>query len=112
MKVIDLLQRIANKEEVPKKIKVLFNVFVYDEDNYCYKNVDETLDSLLKHLAFYKGIVLNEEVIIIEDTHKEDKKIEKIGKDKIYNNSVVGNVFILQTKIDEIIDKINGDSNE
>ena len=108
MKVIDLLQRIANKEVVPKKIKVLFNVFVYDEDNYCYKNVDETLDSLLKHLAFYKGIVLNEEVEIIEDTPKEDKKIEKI---KI-SSRFTRNQKVIIHKINEIIDRLNGDSND
>lgn len=76
MKVIDLLNKAANKEEVPKKIKVLFNIFEYDEDNYNYKNVDKTQENLLRHLGHYKGIALNDEVEIIEDTPKEDKKLD------------------------------------
>lgn len=103
MKVIDLLQRIANKEEVPKKIKVLFNVFEYDEDNYKYRNVDETLDNLFEHLDFYKGIVLNDEIEIIEDTPKEDKKIEKL------NEHIFVNAHSIVLKINEIIDRLNGE---
>lgn len=113
MKIIDLLNKIANKEEVPKKIKVLFNVFVYDEDNYNYKNIDETLDNLFRHLGHYKGIALNNEIEIIEDTPKEDKKIAKIGKlNQVSNNKQHLNNYILRNKINEIIDKINGEDNE
>ena len=36
MKVIDLLNKIANGEEVPKKIEYRNIKFVYDEDNRIY----------------------------------------------------------------------------
>lgn len=118
MKVIDLLNKISNKEEVPKKIKVLFNVFEYDEDNYNYKNVDETLDNLFRHLGCYKGIVLNTEIEIIEDKPKEDKKIEKICLNTDYhmerkkygaltNEEIVLDIQTLKKYIKEIMDNIN-----
>ena len=108
MKVIDLLNKIANKEEVPKKIKVLFNVFVYDEDNYKYRNIDEEKDDLFEHLEFYKGIALNDEINIIEDTSKEDK-ITKIGKLNQVSDKQHLNNYILRNKINEIIDRLNGE---
>lgn len=97
MKVIDLLNDMAkgkNNED---------NKYQFSYTDYC--TIREFFDRYIVDEA-------NLNLEIIEDTPKEDKKIEKIGKDTIYNNSVVGNVFILQTKIDEIIDKINGDSDE
>ena len=110
MKVIDLLNKTANKEEVPKKIKVLFNVFEYDEDNYNYKNVDKTRDNLLRHLGSYKGIALNDDVEIIEDVPKEDKKIEKLNEHYYHDEPAL--IDDMAHKINEIIDKVNGDSNE
>lgn len=71
MKVIDLLNKIANGEEVPKEIK-------YDTMNYVFRHYDykevhgELIDeqsSWLEKIDFYK---LNDEVEIIE----EPKKIE------------------------------------
>ena len=76
MKVIDLLNKIANGEEVPKIIK-------YDETIYLFRNYDYKEYSIEKGICdeqtswiedkfdFYK---INDEVEIIE----EDKKIEKI----------------------------------
>ncbi len=125
MRIIDLLNKIANKEEVPKKIKVLSNVFEYDEYNYIYINVDETHASLLRYLGFYKGTTLNEEIEIIEDTPKEDKKIEKFKVVKDNTNNLVKLVIdketkltisiveaIILDKVNEIIDRLNGDSND
>ena len=117
MKVIDLFNKIANKEEVPKKIKVLFNVFEYDEDNYNYKNVDKTQDNLFRHLGHYKGTALNEKVEIIEDTPKEDKKLPKkiqscgdnlyseyIGQWLVHKENYSEYDELLMNKINEIID--------
>ena len=77
IKVIDLLIKIANGEEVPKVIK-------YDETRYLfrsydYKEIDINGDyiyensSFIEQIDFYK---LNNEVEIIE----EPKKIEKWGQ--------------------------------
>ena len=72
MKVIDLLNKIANGEEVPKKIKYDGNLYFYckpcniyeidGNDDLCGKDLYNMLDNL------------NDEVEIIE----EEKEIEKI----------------------------------
>ena len=126
MKVIDLLNKIANGEEVPEKIKILYNEFYYDKDNLKYRNVEENRENLFEHIDFFKGLVLNDEVEIIEDTPK-DKKIEKL--DIVIQDERTGNAYILNeygtkcyltkhskiiaNKLNEIIDKINeGEENE
>lgn len=66
MKIIDLLNKIANGEEVPKKIKVYNDIYKYESFNSLYWN------SKNKHLLeVYNGIILNYEVEVIEDTPKE-----------------------------------------
>lgn len=77
MKVINLLNKKANRN-IPKRVI----------------NLD--------HIATE---CLNEEIEIIEDTPKEDKKIEKLIP---YTDGLIAT----QNKINEIIDKINGEDNE
>ena len=81
MKVIDLLNKIANGEELPKKIKVYSEWYKEDviyflsntnfswQDYYMLEN-DNTDPTLFEN----NSIGLNDEVEIIE----EDKKIEKL----------------------------------
>jgi len=93
MKVIDLLNRIANGEDFKEKhfkyidrIDQEIDICMISEENIIYK-LDE------------KSIKLNDEVEIIE----EDKKIEKLftgGYDTISDTT-------LANKINEIIDEIN-----
>ena len=114
MKVIDLLVKIANGKEVPKKIKYKNEVreYVYDDRDYVNSNSSE-------FYLFYnimkegKGSdfanALNDEVEIIEDTPKENKKIEKFYF-SVYQDQKLGGrevVEPLETKINEIINKIN-----
>lgn len=73
IKVIDLYNKIANGEEVPKKIKVYNEIYVYDTFNKAYWNSNNN-----NLLSVYNGNIFNYEVKIIEDTSKEDKKIEKL----------------------------------
>ena len=100
MKVIELLTKIANGEEVPKEIK-------YDTMNYVFRHYDykevhgELIDeqsSWLEKIDFYK---LNDEVEIIE----EDKKIEKFKFGKIEDSEH----YEIKRKINEIIDYIMED---
>ena len=73
MKVIDLLNKIANGEEVPKKIKYDNAIYEYNEQ-YDYKNelqinyysVDEGIDFFNKVFCYS----LNDEVEIIEEEKK------------------------------------------
>lgn len=71
MKIIDLLVKIANNEEVPKKIRIFNCEWKYSKtinDYFC-----EEIDSCL--VAFIGTNDLNSKVEILED---KPKKIEKI----------------------------------
>lgn len=95
MTVIQLLNKIANGEEIPLKIKV--NGYEYRQSNgqfWC----DETEMYLIDNCTSIYN--LNDEIEVIE----EDKKIEKLNLDYILDNDIskyFGN------KINEIIDVIN-----
>ena len=98
MKVIDLLNKLYNNEEVPKRIKigVCYLTLNKNKDNYIYDNSDEYYGDELIH--WYD---LGMKVEIIE----EDKKIEKLyGEPRhIYTE----NELYIVGKINEIIDKLN-----
>ena len=96
MKVIDLLNKIANGEEVPKKIK--FNGFVWTYDIY-NKRYYEGENLLFDVLGHYKGIILNDEVEIIEEEKKIPEKIN-ISNFPKHNNSLKKTAI----KLNEIID--------
>ena len=120
MKVIDLLNKIANKEEVPEKIKYKGNIYKLEHSVshlYNYIDIDNNGDYLEDD--WYLTNILNDEIEIVEDTPKEDKKIDKL--DLQYKDITKGIKFEeqilmycdnLQYKINEIIDKLNGDDNE
>jgi len=108
MKVIDLLNKIANNEELPKKIKwnnkiyiskrnaiENFVDYISDDDDYCFE-----------HYIGYSS--LNEEVEILE----ENKKIEKLDF-TINRNDVREDVYryIMENrfKINEIIDYLKSE---
>ena len=102
MKVIDLLNKIANGEEIPKKIEyceVSYSIMEHKIDYYNDYYEDYFIGDILRLDR------LNDEVKILE----EEKKIpEKLNYEKEYMTS--SNGFLLQycidfaTKIDEIID--------
>lgn len=98
MKIIDLLNKIANGEEVPKKIKWQGQIYEYSRnDRFYYQN------SWSMYRDFYtEGNCLNDEVEIIE----EPKTIEHCLKsDRFLRNE--DEIEYLRTKIDELIDEIN-----
>ncbi|HHX69677.1 MAG TPA: hypothetical protein GX708_16725 [Gallicola sp.] len=113
MKVIDLLNKIAKGEEVPKKIK-------YDTKNYYFRNYDykeydivenciDEQTSFIDCIDFYK---LNDEIEIIENIEKGGRMIEKIRQfceypysDKYECWSIKEDILV--NKINEIIDVVN-----
>ena len=105
MKVIDLLNKIANGEEVPGKIQVYSDIFVFENSNNIYEH-EETRTNLL---SIYNGNILNYKVEIIE----EDKKIEKLDTSKYFyvgpytENQPKRYDIDVFNKINEIIDYIN-----
>lgn len=95
MKIIDLLVKIANEEEIPRK-------FIFDGDEFylqsktCYR-CDEP-NQIFEECLILED--LNKEVEIIE----EDKKIDKLlghYEGEAFNSKI-------QDKINEIIEVING----
>jgi hypothetical protein len=116
MKVIDLLVKIANEDEIPEKIKYENYIYWYDKNWKDYKNAQVEFRSYLINSRYHNTDFLNDEVEIIEDTPKEDKKIEYFDDYKInarcFDELVKSiNLYIeLNTnKLNEIIDKINGE---
>lgn len=95
MKIIDLLNNIANGKKVPTKIKFRNNIFRYSGCNYYCDEMKTTLFNI------YSLSILNEKVEIIE----ENNKIEKFTEYELKHSMV--NEYILGIKINELIDKIN-----
>lgn len=106
MKIIDLLNKIANGEEVPNKIHIkkfqcdfIFNGYTYLSDEKTQRNI---------YWCSYSE-VLNYEVEILE----EPKKIEKWNKFaledivKCTEEDLKGYIRVLAETQNEIIDEIN-----
>lgn len=85
MKVIDLLNKIAKGEEVPKKIKcdgVIYNYEFQNTITGAYEYRSQNYNCLMNNMAghLYLTDILNHEVEVIE----EDKDIEELTDDDIY----------------------------
>ena len=128
MKIIELLNKIANGEEVPKKIKYKDDIYIH-VDNHCY--VCEETYEILSNNIYAEHNSLNDEIEIIEEKemcHKcgkypaeynqtycefclgiseEDKKIEplKLNNSDVWTGRT--NEDLIADKINEIIDKLN-----
>lgn len=88
MKVIDLLNKIANGEEMPKKI------YCFDREFYLKENTYFGDTFTLMH--YIQEEDLNDEVEVIE----EEKKIKKLIISNLHN-------IVIIKKTNEIIDKLN-----
>ena len=121
IKVIDLLNKIANGEK--PTIKEGINKYEYNEiENdyitgmgYNYEHYFSNISNILNYL--------NDEIEIIEDTPKEDKKIEKlnckytsdVSKLKVVNKvdeiiELLNNSGLLSEKeVGKFLDKVNGE---
>ena len=106
IKIIDLLNKIANDEEVPEKIMFDEWLYIYNErEKTYYDEEDRTL------WQSYNFKILNDEVEILDEA-KEDK-IQKIYhcETSLTQNEV--EIFITENlnqmvdKINELIDEIN-----
>ena len=109
IKIIDLLNKIANGEEIPKKIKFENDIYIHI-DNYCY-HCEET-NLILSDRIFAEYSKLNDYVEIIE----EPKKIEKWGEGALEEmekctdytlEDLQKYIRILAETQNELIDEIN-----
>lgn len=107
IKIIDLLNKIANDEEVPEKIKINNVIYEYRGYMYCTENANyQNIEDYL--FGKWNFNILNDEVEIIE----EPKKIEKI---KMYQdeeghyflNKQDRKVYVNCDEIDFMVDKFN-----
>ena len=111
MKIIDLLNKIAKGEEVPKKFKLCDNHHTYELIKYPICGVeitnykDEDGDYLFGS-EYELVLMLNDEVEIIE----EEKEIRKLPNEIQQPRNFEEVVYIaedLVRKINELIDEIN-----
>lgn len=107
MKVIDLLNKIANGEEAPKTIK--YRGLVFDYDDIDYFNTD--LGYLFEKYVILE--ILNDEVKIIEEK-KIPEKLEDYSLDKKGKYPISPTLYeeILKDKINELIDYLKSKGDE
>lgn len=100
IKIIDLLNKIANNKEVPKKIKIKNVIYEYRGYMYCTEkaNYQDIEDYLFGKWNFN---ILNDYVEIIE----EPKKIEKIDFRTL--NTQKEKNRVMKDTINKLIDEIN-----
>ena len=101
MKIIDLLNKIANGEEVPKKIKYKNVVLSYRIDEKDYIGDNYFLSDLLWDENL--GFILNNEVEILEKENKIPENLCGIVNPR-EGTKIVPNNEELMFKINEIID--------
>ena len=91
IKLIDLIDKIYHKNNIPKRIKYKYKIWLYDnvEERYCLEDSFVTLS--------FETDRLNDEVEILEDNTEE---IEELPD---YNYSIKGN----RDKINELVKAIN-----
>lgn len=107
MKVIDLLNKMANEEELPNKIKHFTGEYIYDFDKKDYFKT-ESLGLINWVMLPDSAGKLNDEIEIIE----EDKKIElpeKIENIDIFYGGISSEII---TKLNELIDYLKNKEEE
>lgn len=102
IRVIDLLNKIANGEEAPKKLKLKGSLndyeFHFNRKYNCYDLIGEKFEMGSYMFGFS---ILNDEIEIIE----EYKQIEKLMR--LDSRETSDCIIKIQDKINELIDKVN-----
>ena len=101
IKIIDLLNKIANGEEVPKRIKYQNEIYTYANDDYCTTNEKWLFSVSYTENVAWLNDFLNTEVEI---------EIEKLNleTDKLRGKEIVRSIdYLLEGKINELIDVVN-----
>lgn len=119
IKVIDIMNKIHNEENVPKQIKYDMKTYFYDEACQDYTDYDRSYGLFSDLLDKQYGIFscLNDEVEIIEEEKKIPEKLKVHGfGDKDENGNYVMSAFPtneeLMNKINEIIDYLKSKGDE
>lgn len=131
MKIIDLLNKIANCEEVPKKIKYKNKIYEWKEYDVCYRKIMTKKGWVKKHgyvaeenrTYFYLEHCyqdLNDEIEIIEEEKKIPEEIPyHFSLDYIHCNinetakeEIDKTINCIYDKINEIIDYLKSKGDE
>lgn len=105
MKIIDLLVKISNKEEVTYKLRCLNEIWYYDKANGNYKNAvfEDLFKVLYSKLTIYG--LLSYEVEIIEE---KPKKIEQINFRNEKGETLIGaNMWEFYYKLEKLRNAVN-----
>lgn len=112
MKVIDLLNKIANGEEVPKKIKFNHENWIYYGNQYI--NPLEGKEKYKSLLARYTYKIMDDEVEVIEEDKDIEKlKIEQDGSTYYIKNEhgtkcyLTKHSYLIGDKVNELINEVN-----
>ena len=101
MKIIDILNKINNGEDVPEKIKFDNTVFELEENKkeYSFQHENGDCETLLYRVmtTHFIDVLLEAEVEVIE----ENKEIEELNDNDIYDFNH------LSLKINELVQAVN-----
>lgn len=113
MKIIDLLNKVANGEEVPKEIYFCGRIYELDAYNhYMYEKYGLYEDLLDFTLNVDLDEFLNDEVKIIEEEKEIEKlRIQRTWQDEFRNEPLLRYIYKedmedIENKINELIDEI------
>ena len=106
MKVIDLLNKIANGEDVPKKIRIDHWCYKFEWEDYADNYIDKHEDKDLMSVLSCDREELNYEVHEIKEEKKIPEKLEAYCLDEKGEYPISPTIYegILKNKINEIID--------
>ena len=101
MKIIDLLNKIANGEEVPKKIKYdgqeyKITKILLEDNNYYFNYINEDMECIFPINTNH----LNDEIEILEEEKKIPEKLEDISEIKCVGCKVEINIVGNKTLFD------------
>lgn len=118
IRIIDLLNKIANGEEVPKKIKLNEVIFEYRGDDYLYKDEDKK-----EYWLFSSGytdkyawleIFLKAEVEVLEEPKGIPKKLYHccMETDNKETKFLIKNMSDLVDRYNELLDYLESKGND
>lgn len=113
MKIIDLLNKINNGEEVPEKVKFDNTIFKYDKKQQEYNNKKDNgyYETLLYRVmtTHFIDVLLRAEVEVIEE-NKEIKELNKISYDEFKYTDCKHRFDLINIeydKINELVQAVN-----
>ena len=110
MKIIDLLNKIANNEETPDKIRFNGEYYIY---NTTYDDYKSPSTWLLKNHNDNLNCFLNDEVEIIEEEKEiEISKITKEEFERLDKRTLLELIVKNQNELIDVINKLKSGKNE